>query len=327
MPFTKAVKISAKLRLAIAGPSGSGKTYTALRIATALGGPVALVDTEHGSASKYADLFAFDVLEMQPPFHPDRFVEAIAEAARSGYNVVILDSLTHAWQGTGGLLDLVDEIAKRKAGGGTPNTFAAWKDATPIQNRLVDAIVGAGIHIIACIRSKQDYTTDKDDKGRTVIRKVGMAPQQREGFEYEFDVFGEMDIENNMVITKTRCPALNGRVFAKPGEDVASILSIWLQGNGHEPPSPTPKHSESPPADGDLESIPAAQDERKITDQQRKHMFALANDVYGRDRLDEFRQWIHANYRVESTNNLTMRQGQEIIELLKRESAPHGGAA
>ena len=244
--FKKAVKTSAKLRLAIAGPSGSGKTYTSLAIATALadGAPIAVVDTEHGSAAKYADLFSFDVAEMTPPFHPDKFVQFMADAAANGYAVVVLDSLTHAWSGTGGMLDLIDEIAKRKTGG---NSFAAWKDGTPIQNRLIDAIVSSPIHVIATMRSKQDYVQDKDERGKTTVKKVGMAAQQREGFEYEFDVAFDMDIDNNAVVSKTRCPALTGRVFSKPGRDVAAILAEWLRGEPAKvsalvivpPPAPT----------------------------------------------------------------------------------------
>ena len=129
--FKQAVKHESKLRLAIAGPSGSGKTYTALAMAAALGGPVAVVDTEHGSASKYADLFAFDVLEMEAPFHPDRFIQAIREAAAAGYKTIILDSLSHAWNGQGGLLELVEDAQKRMK---NANSFAAWRDVTPIQN-------------------------------------------------------------------------------------------------------------------------------------------------------------------------------------------------
>lgn len=228
-PFKKAVKHEAKLRLAIAGPSGSGKTYTALRLATTLsnGKPIAVLDTEHGSASKYADLFSFDVLELEPPFHPDRYVKAIEAAAEAGYGVVILDSLSHAWNGDGGLLDIVDQIAKRLK---TTNTFAAWKDATPIQNRMIEALLSAPLHIIGTMRSKQDYAMEQDGKGRTIVRKVGMAPIQRDGFEYEFDVFLDMDIDNNAIVAKTRCPELAGRVFAKPGEDMANILLEWLGG-------------------------------------------------------------------------------------------------
>lgn len=256
MTFSKAVKTQAKLRLAIAGPSGSGKTYTALAISKTLanGGRVAMVDTEHGSASKYADLFDFDVMELEPPFHPDRFVRAVAEAAQAGYAVIILDSLTHAWSGTGGLLDEVDKIARQMR---NPNSFAAWKDATPIQNRLVDAIIQAPIHIIATMRSKQEYVLSTDERGKQTPKKVGMTPQQRDGFEYEFDVFGEMDIDNTLLITKTRCPALTGGVYKRPGADVAAILNTWLQGAPAPERKPISAQPE-PPAPGNGHANPAA---------------------------------------------------------------------
>lgn len=229
MLFEKAIKHEAKLRLAIAGPAGSGKTYTGLRIAKGLanGGKIAVVDTEHGSASKYADLFDFDVMEMLPPFHPDRFVEAIQGAQMAGYSVVVLDSLSHAWNGTGGLLELVDKFAAQS---NSKNTFMAWKQGTPIYNKLVDRIIQSNIHVIATMRTKQDYVLELDDRGKQKPVKVGLAPVQREGFEYEFDVVMNMDTDNQGVITKTRCPALSGGVFKKPGQDVSDILVEWLSG-------------------------------------------------------------------------------------------------
>lgn len=236
--FQKAVKHEAKLRLAIAGPSGSGKTYTALAVGTALG-KTAVVDTEHGSASKYADLFDFDVVNFDAPFHPDRFVEAIEAAAAAGYEVLVIDSLSHAWNGAGGLLEIVDQIAKRMK---TSNSFAAWKDATPIQNHLIDGIVSAPIHIISTMRSKQEYVLEQVDRGNgrsvTVPKKVGMAPIQRDSMEYEFDVYLDMDIENNAIVQKTRCSALTGAVIARPGLDLAATLREWLHG---EAPPPAPK--------------------------------------------------------------------------------------
>lgn len=243
--FKKAVKAESKLRLAIAGPSGSGKTFTALSIATALSaGPVALVDTEHGSASKYAGLFEFDVAEMNPPFHPDKFIRAIQEAQSAGYAVLIIDSISHAWSGTGGVLDLVDEAAKRSKSG---NTYMAWKEGTPVQNRLIDAIVQSGIHIIATMRSKTEYVLVDVGNGKQAPRKVGMAPVQRDQFEYEFDVVFDMDIENNAIVSKTRCPALTGRVFAKPGQDVAVILREWLSDGA--PADEHPQHRQAASAD------------------------------------------------------------------------------
>jgi nucleoside-triphosphatase THEP1 len=236
--FQKAVKRNAKLRLSIQGPSGSGKTYTSLAIATSLNaGKVAVVDTEHGSASKYADLFDFDVMELKAPYHPDNYANAIAEAAKAGYGVIILDSLTHAWKGEGGILELVTEIAKRKYGG---NTYAAWNDATPIQKRLVESIVGSSIHVIATMRSKMEYVQEKDERGKSVIRKVGMAPEQREDIPYEFDVVLDMNTDNEAVVSKTRCSELTGKLIAKPGKQVADVLSKWLIGDGSEQRQPQP---------------------------------------------------------------------------------------
>jgi hypothetical protein len=256
--FKKAVKEAAKLRMAISGPSGSGKTYTALSLATHLakGKPIAVVDTENGSASKYADIFAFDVAEMNAPFHPEKFIAAIAEATEAGYGVVILDSISHAWAGTGGVLDIVDQAAKRSRSG---NTYTAWKEGTPVQNKLIDAIVQSGVHIIVTMRSKTEYVLQDDGRGKQVPKKIGMAPVQRGEFEYEFDIVLDMDIDNNGVVSKTRCPALVNGVFPHPGAEMSSIVSAWLSdgakpaekpvtpvtpatndhtnGNGHKPPT------------------------------------------------------------------------------------------
>lgn len=229
--FKKATKQAARLRLALLGPSGSGKTYTSLllagRIAEVRGGRVALLDTEHGSASKYADIFDFDTAELEGDYHPDNYVRAIQAAQAAGYAVIIIDSLTHAWSGPGGVLDLVEQIGKRQKGG---NRFAAWADVTPIHNRLIEAILAANIDIIATMRSKTEYIQTNDDRGKTRIEKVGMAPIQRDGVEYEFDVVGDMTIANDLIISKSRCPDLAGKVIVKPGADVADVLLAWLGG-------------------------------------------------------------------------------------------------
>ena len=245
--FKKAVKAESKLRLAIAGPSGSGKTYTSLAIAAALanGAPIAVVDTEHGSAAKYADIFTFDVAEMHAPFHPDKYIQAIQDAAAAGYAVIVLDSMTHAWAGTGGVLDMVDEAAKRSKSG---NTYMAWKEGTPVQNKLIEAIVTAPLHVIATVRSKTEYAMQTNSNGKQEPKKIGMAPEQRNGFEYEFDVFLDMDTENNGIVSKTRCPALTGRVFSKPRRDVANILSEWLRGAPATQPQQEATPASTPPA-------------------------------------------------------------------------------
>lgn len=229
MGFQRATIKPFWLRLAIDGPAGAGKTYTALEVATFFaakyGQTPAYIDTERGSASKYAARFAFDVVDMKPPYHPDRFVKGIAMAAEAGYKVLVIDSLSHAWNGPGGLLEIVDQIASRMNG----NSYAAWKDATPIQTRLIDALIGADMHIIACLRAKMDYAQDKDERGRTKIVKLGLAPVQREGMEYEFDVVGDMTVLHNLIVSKTRCEELTDGLFTRPGKDFAQILWNWTQ--------------------------------------------------------------------------------------------------
>lgn len=226
--FNKAVKTESKLRMAIAGPSGSGKTFTALAVATALipGGKIAVIDTEHGSAAKYADLFTFDVAHAAPPYHPDGLVKLVTFAADSGYDVVIVDSASHYWNGAGGILDIKEDIERKMR---NPNSYTSWKDVTPIHQRMVDTLVTANAHVIVTMRSKQDYVL-VEKNGKQVPQKVGMAPVQRDGFEYEFDVMLDMDIKNVGHVTKTRCPALIDADFVKPGADVAGILREWLTG-------------------------------------------------------------------------------------------------
>jgi nucleoside-triphosphatase THEP1 len=247
LSFKKATKQQARLRLALIGPAGSGKTFTALKLASQLGQRVAVIDTEHGSAAKYADLFAFDVLELDT-FSPRTYVEAIKAAEGEGYDVVVVDSLSHAWSGKDGALEQVDRAAKRQGG----NSFGAWRDVTPQHNALVEAIVGAKTHIIATMRAKTEYVQEKDERGKTVVRKVGLAPVQREGLEFEFDVVGDLTTDNDLVITKTRCPKLVGGVFRHPGEEVATVLRAWLtDGAAREeaPVAPRLAPAEAPPAD------------------------------------------------------------------------------
>jgi hypothetical protein len=246
MTFKKATKSQAKLRLALIGTSGSGKTYSALSIARGLGSRIAVIDTERGSASKYADLVDFDVLELTE-FDPRNYISAINEAAAEGYEVLIIDSLSHAWIGRGGALELVDRAAKRSQ---SNNSFAAWRDVTPLHNALIDAIVSAPLHVIATLRAKTEYVLEKDDKGRTAPRKVGMAPVQRAGLEYEFDVVGDMDNENNLIVSKTRYIPLTGKVVPKPDGRLGAELKAWLSDG-----EPAPVAAQKPAAQPAPQSI------------------------------------------------------------------------
>ena len=265
--------------MAIAGPSGSGKTYTALALAAELvpDGKVAVIDTEHGSAAKYADLFHFDVAQAAPPYHPDGLIKLIAFAAGNGYDVVIVDSVSHYWSGAGGVLDLKEDAERRMR---NPNSYTAWKDVTPIHQRMVDTLVAVNAHVIVTMRSKQDYIL-VERNGKQVPQKVGMAPVQRDGFEYEFDVMMDMDIENVGRIQKTRCPALTGAAFAKPGADMAAILRDWLTGAApSQAPAPivfTPAAPGQPPAQAaQPDHGPLADDELTIEEAPAARFIAAA---------------------------------------------------
>lgn len=248
MQFTKATKQQSRLRLALYGPSGSGKTYTALLIGSALGKPVAVIDTERGSASKYAgDVADFEKLEL-PSFEPAKYIAAIRLAAEARFPTLIIDSLTHAWAGSGGLLDQAD------AKGGK---FDAWKSLTPQQNDLIDAILSYPGDVIVTMRAKTEYVVEQVEKnGRTinVPKKVGLAPIQRAGVEYEFDIAASMDMDNTMHVEKSRCPALSGAMIRKPGAAVAKALRDWL-GEGAPTAAPAAPKSEPRPTEGGALSL------------------------------------------------------------------------
>lgn len=230
--FAKATKKKARLRLAIAGASGSGKTFTALTVGKHIGNRMAVIDTERGSASKYVrDVADFDTCELEH-FAVQRYLQAIKNAAESGYDVLVIDSLSHAWAGKGGILEEAD-----KRGG----KFGAWRDLTPLQQSLMDAILSYPGHVIATMRSKMAYEVTTDEsKGRkeTKVEKIGLAHVQRDDVSYEFDVMLDMDEKNNARVTKTRCPALTGQVLSKPGKDLADTLLAWLSDGEAAPERP-----------------------------------------------------------------------------------------
>lgn len=231
MAFIKASKKQQKARVALIGPAGSGKTYTALTVAKHLGERVAVIDTERGSASKYAgDVAEFDTSDIGHKCSPDDYIREIRGAAKAGYDVLVIDSLSHAWEGEGGILDQVD-----KRGG----KFDAWRDMAPQTRALIDAILTYPGHVIATMRVKTEYVVEQvERKGRMVNepRKVGLAPKFKEGLEYEFDVVGTLDDDNVLRISKSRAPGLTGQVISKPGKPFADALRAWLDDG--EAPAP-----------------------------------------------------------------------------------------
>lgn len=222
LTFTKAVKKALKARVALEGTSGTGKTYSALSIAQTFGERIALIDTEKKSSLLYADIFDFDWLGVDS-FAPDVLIEALAAA--SGHDVVIIDSLSHWWMGIDGMLEQVDRAGKRSGGG---NQFAGWKEMRPHERRMWDALLSFPNHLIATMRTKSEWVIEDNERGKKTPRKVGLKAEQREDTDYEFTLVGRLDHENNLIVTKSRCPALSGAVVNRPGEAFAKTLLDWL---------------------------------------------------------------------------------------------------
>lgn len=227
MGFKKATKQNATIKLAITGTSGSGKTYSALLLAKGLGGRTALLDTEYGSASLYADFFDFDTWDELDPhgFPPEYFIRVIKAAEEAGYQNLIIDSLSHEWSGRGGCLELVDAVAKAKYKG---NTYTAWNEITPRHNKLIEAIVGSKINIIATMRAKSEYVLNKDERtGKSTPQKVGLGSVQRDGTDYEFTIMFELDRDSHLAsVGKDRTSLFNDpRVIT---EDTGKEIARWL---------------------------------------------------------------------------------------------------
>lgn len=219
----KAERAKSKLRLGLAGPSGSGKTMSSLRVAKGIGGKVCLIDTERGSGDLYANLYDYSVITLEPPFKPDVLIEAIHAAEKAGFDVIIIDSLSHFWSDDGGILDQADKMQNSGK-----NRFTMWADLTPQHRRLVNAMLNSPKHIIGTMRSKQEYAMETDEKGKASVKKLGLAPVQREGMEYEFTVFFDVSQDHYAKATKDRTNMFGNEVFIVD-EQIGTRLAKWLE--------------------------------------------------------------------------------------------------
>jgi hypothetical protein len=284
MALVKATKIKRKLRLALCGPTGAGKTYTALRIAQALGrngepAKVMVFDSEN-SANLYSDIFDFHEDDAQVKrFPPAAYVKAIELAEAEGMDVIILDTLSAAWQGPGGVLEMVDEFTERASrGNNRASAFSSgWKEVAPLENELITKIHHTSLHVIACMKSKMEYVMEAGGGGKASPKRVGMSPIQRAGIEYEFDVVGDLE-KQVMCITKSRCPELTNAVIKQPGEAFAATLLKWL-GSGIEPLPPQKIPPPEPP--------PTTKPEPKLpvpwSPEQRKAILAACYELGATD--------------------------------------------
>lgn len=218
MFFNQASKEKSKLRLAIFGPSGSGKTYSALSIATGLGSNIAVIDTEHKTASKYADRFNFKVCNLDfPSIH--NLIKVIKQAQE--FDVLIIDSLSHSWQE---LLTEINNIANAKFRG---NNWAAWSEGNPKQRQLIEELLSYSGHLICTMRSKTDWGVDTEN-GKTKPVRQGLAPIQGKDIEYEFDLLIELSTSHMANIIKDRTGKFQDQIIEKPGKTFGLDLIDWL---------------------------------------------------------------------------------------------------
>jgi len=236
----------AKLKLGMASPAGGGKTMGALLIAyglmkekypklsdAELWAKIAIIDSENGSGELYVGtevkesrlvIGSYNAITLTAPFEPDKYSDAIRLCHESGIEVVIIDSTSHLWVGTGGALDQQGNIAKR-----TGNSWTAWRDVTPQLNRFIDAMLQTDVHIIATMRSKMEHVQEKDSNGKTIIRKVGMNPVQKDGMEYEFTAFIDIDAEHQSFGSKDRTGGIIDQKYFLITPQVGRDFMNWLE--------------------------------------------------------------------------------------------------
>lgn len=224
MQLQKAERTQALIKLGIQGPSGSGKTYSSLLLANGLCGNwnhIAVIDTENNSSHLYSNLGDFNVLSLSDPFSPERYIEAIETCEKAGMKVIIIDSLSAEWEGSGGIIEVHSQMAG--------NSFTNWNRMTPRHNAFVQKILQSPCHVIATIRSKQDYIlTDKN--GKMVPEKVGLKGVQRDGMDYEFTVVLDIDIRHQAVASKDRTGLFTNPLPFVISEQTGSKIKMWCLG-------------------------------------------------------------------------------------------------
>jgi len=305
----KAQRRQAKLRLGISGPSGSGKTYSSLLIARGLVGQtgrILLVDTERGSGELYAELTDYDVAGLEPPYRTEEYIEAIQYAEANHYDVVVLDSISHAWAGEGGLLEQVDTIANR-----TGNKFSSWSTVTPKHQRFVDAMLRSPIHVIATMRSKTEYVLTQDVNGKNKPEKRGLAPIQRDGIDYEFTTVIDIAPNHTAEASKDRTGLFTDTIFV-PDESVGRALAQWLNA-GTATPAPVQKPVEVKPA----AVTPAAPE----TKQEPKNKY-LKNDVDKLRKTYEEKGWSQTIFETAQFDAVTWDKDMILADFKKRNTAP-----
>ena len=217
----KATRQKAKIRLGLSAVAGGGKTMSALLIAFGMVGDwekIAVIDTENNSADLYAHLGGFNVLPLEAPYTPERYIEAIKECEAAQMECIIVDSITHEWDGKGGCLEIVDSLGGR---------YQDWAKVTPRHQAFVDAILQSKCHVITTVRRKQDYEMTKGADGKVKVEKAGLKEVTREGFEYELTTNLELDMRHNATALKDRTGLFMGKPAFVPSIETGKMIAEW----------------------------------------------------------------------------------------------------
>lgn len=222
MQLKKATRSQVKLRLGLSSVSGGGKTYSALLLAHGMTNDwtkIAVIDTENSSASLYSHLGEFNVIDLQAPYTPERYIEAIKSCEAANMEVIIIDSVTHEWDGKGGIIEISNSM--------NGNSFTNWAKITPRHQAFIDAILHSKCHVITTVRRKQDYDMSKDSNGKTVIQKAGLKEITREGFEYELTVNFNIELNHYATASKDRTMLFMDKPEFKITEETGKQLIEW----------------------------------------------------------------------------------------------------
>jgi hypothetical protein len=222
MELRKSERKKAKIKMALQGPSGAGKSYSAILLAQGLSGgdmtKIAVIDSENGSADLYSHLGNFNVIQLKSPFSPERYIQAVEVCEKAGMEVIILDSISHCWDF---LLDFHASL--------TGNSFTNWNKVTPRQRTFVDKILQSDTHIIATMRTKQDYVINNRD-GKFIPEKVGLKAVQRDGVDYEFTLVFDVDIKHNATASKDRTGLFRDKPEFQINAATGKKILKWCQG-------------------------------------------------------------------------------------------------
>lgn len=295
LELKRAQRSKAFLKLGISAPSGGGKTLGALLIAYGLmkekypdksdafrWAKIAIIDTENGSGELYVGrdvagivIGEYNAITLTAPFEADKYTQAITLCENNDIEVGIIDSSTHLWSGEGGLLEQQGAAAKRSG-----NSYTAWRDITPQHNRFVEKMLQSKIHIIATMRSKQEYVQEKGENNKTVVRKLGMEPEQRKGMEYEFTIFFEINSEHEAFGAKDRTSIYDQKTF-KITPEIGVTLMKWLDSGVDTKSVVLASNREEPPAQNSVDMVSMKRDVvglcAKLGGKDNKEVMALVN--------------------------------------------------